>query len=64
MDNQWISLLIFFVHKLSTERGRRVIDLLEVFFVRNTLKNKVKKMLCTGQVALNNNNKLSISNIY
>ena len=64
MDKQWKSFDDFFIHKVSTGHGHGVRDLLAHFFECKHLIYKGLKKLPTGKGLLNNNNKLTISNIY
>ena len=64
MDKQWKKSADFFVHKVSTGHGLGVHELLAKKLVLKSLIILLIIKLCTAILALNNNNKLTISNIY
>ena len=64
MDKWWRILTGFFIHKVLTDRGHTVRYLLSEKLAFKYLILLGFYKLCTGKPALNNNNKLTISNIY
>ena len=64
MDKQWKFLAVFFIHRVPTGHVQFALDLLAEKIVFKSLNILVIIKLCTGKDSLNNNNKLTISNIY
>ena len=64
MDKRWRNICYFFIHKASTDSGHIAVILLVEKVGSKFLILLVFIKLCTGKAALNNNNKISISNIY
>ena len=64
MDNWWTKVTWFFIHRLPTRGGHTARDVLVGFLYYKLLILLGFIKLCTGKAALNNNNNISISNIY
>ena len=64
MDKQWTTQTTLFIHRLPTDAKQLVHLVVRSLFSYNLLIIKHIKMLSTRVVVLNNNNKITISNIY
>jgi len=64
VDKWWKKFDLFFIHRESTGGGHIVGNILTGNCIYKSLILLWFAMLCTGKAALNNNNKISISNIY
>jgi len=64
VDKRWKKLGRFFIHKVPTGHGVGAHELLAYNIARKLLIRISILKLCTSIMALNNNNKLTISNIY
>jgi hypothetical protein len=64
VDKQWTTQAALFIHSLPTGAKPLMHPVIRSLFTSNLLIIKHKKMLSTGVVLLNNNNKITMSNIY
>ena len=64
MDKWWKTFCRFFIHRTLTGSGHIAIDVLVDKMYYKLLILLGLFFLSTGKVALNNNNNISISNIY
>ena len=64
MDNRWTNGVSIFIHRLHTADEQEVHQVRRSVFGCKLLFYKALIKLSTGQVALNNNNKRSISIFY